>query len=106
MESNMKLIKSIFITAALATSAMASISVFAQSMADMTVGEIRKIDKDASKITIKHGEIKNLEMPPMTMVFTVKEPALLEKVKPGDKVKFAVVREDGKMIVTDIQSTQ
>ena len=72
----------------------------------MTVGEIRKIDKDASKITIKHGEIKNLEMPPMTMVFTVKEPALLDKVKPGDKVKFAVVREDGKMIVTDIQSTQ
>jgi Cu/Ag efflux protein CusF len=42
----------------------------------------------------------------MTMVFTVKEPALLDKVKPGDKVKFAVVREDGKMIVTDIQSTQ
>jgi Cu(I)/Ag(I) efflux system periplasmic protein CusF len=106
MESNMKLIKSIFITAAIAVSAMASISVFAQSMADMTAGEIRKVDKDASKITIKHGEIKNLEMPPMTMVFTVKEPALLDKVKPGDKVKFAVVREDGKMIVTDIQSTQ
>lgn len=102
----MKLIKSIFIAAAIATSAVASISAFAQSMADMTVGEIRKIDKDAGKVTIKHGEIKNLEMPPMTMVFAVKKPALLDKIKAGDKVKFNVIREDGKIVVTDIQSVQ
>lgn len=70
---------------------------------DMVQGEIRKIDKDAGKITIKHGEIKNLEMPPMTMVFTVKDKAFLDKVQTGDKVKFKVVREDGKMVVTDIQ---
>ncbi|MDE2418415.1 MAG: copper-binding protein [Burkholderiales bacterium] len=102
----MKLIKSIFIAAAIATSAMASVSAFAQSMTDMTVGEIRKIDKDAGKVTIKHGEIKNLEMPPMTMVFAVKKPALLDKIKAGDKVKFNVIREDGKIVVTDIQSVQ
>ena len=56
----------------------------------MTEGEIRKIDKDAKKITIKHGEIKHLEMPSMTMVFQIKDAALLEQVKVGDKVKFSV----------------
>jgi Cu/Ag efflux protein CusF len=83
---------------------MACIPVFAQSAADMALGEVRKIDKEARKITIKHGEIKELEMPPMTMVFTLKDPAVLENFKVGDKVKFKVVREDGKMLVTDLQS--
>ena len=69
-------------------------------------GEVRRVDKAGGKISLKHGEIKNLDMPPMSMVFQVSDKALLDKVKPGDKVKFAVVREDGKMIVTDIQSTQ
>ena len=50
-------------------------------------GEIRKVDTEAKKITIKHGEIKNLDMPGMTMVFQVKVPAMLDKVKVGDKVK-------------------
>ena len=57
----------------------------ATSMSD---GEVRKIDKDTKKITLKHGELKNLEMPAMTMVFQVKDAALLDKVKVGDKVKF------------------
>ena len=74
--------------------------------ADLTDGEIRKIDMDTKKITIKHGEIKSLDMPPMTMVFQVKDPAMLDKVKTGDKIKFRVVREDGKMLVTDIQAAQ
>ncbi len=73
---------------------------------DRVQGEIRKIDKDSSKITIKHGEIKNLEMPPMTMVFTIKDNALQDKVQAGDKVKFKVVREDGKIVVTEIEPTQ
>jgi Cu/Ag efflux protein CusF len=70
----------------------------------MALGEVRKIDKEARKITIKHGEIKELEMPPMTMVFTLKDPGVLENFKVGDKVKFKVVREDGKMLVTELQS--
>jgi Cu/Ag efflux protein CusF len=70
----------------------------------MALGEVRKIDKEARKITIKHGEIKELEMPPMTMVFTSKDPAFLENFKVGDKVKFRVVREDGKMLVTEMLS--
>ena len=60
----------------------------ATNAASMADGEVRKIDKDAKKITLKHGEIKNLEMPAMTMVFQVKDAALLDKVKVGDKVKF------------------
>jgi len=75
----------------------------AVSNGDMTDGEMRKIDREAAKVTIKHGEIKNLEMPAMTMVFHVKDKALLDKVKAGDKVKFKAVNESGKMTVTDLQ---
>jgi Cu/Ag efflux protein CusF len=75
----------------------------AASTANMTDGEVRKIDKEAKKITIKHGEIKNLDMPGMTMVFQVREEALLSKVKAGDKVRFIAEKIDGAIVVTDIQ---
>ena len=65
-------------------------------------GEVRKIDKAQSKITLKHGEIKNLEMPPMTMVFRLKDPKLLDNVAVGDKVKFAAEKIDGNYVVTQI----
>ncbi len=71
--------------------------------APMAEGEVRKIDKDAGKITLKHGEIKHLDMPAMTMVFTAKDKAMLDTVKVGEKVKFMAVNENGKMVVTDIQ---
>ena len=71
--------------------------------AGMTDGEIRKVDKDTKKITIKHGEIKNLDMPGMTMLFQVKDPALLDKVKAGDKVKFTAEKAGGAIVVTEIQ---
>ena len=71
--------------------------------AAMSDGEVRKIDKETGKITIKHGPIKHLDMPPMSMVFTAKDPALLNKAKVGDKIRFDVVDEGGKLIVTDIQ---
>lgn len=70
---------------------------------DMAEGEIRKVDMDAKKITIKHGEIKNLDMPGMTMVFQVKDPALLEKAKAGDKIRFKAEKAGGAIVVTDIQ---
>ena len=69
----------------------------------MTDGEVKKVDLDNSKITLKHGDIKNLDMPGMTMVFTVRDKGQLTNLKPGDKVKFMVIQEGGKMIVTDIQ---
>ena len=76
----------------------------ASASAVMTDGVIRKVDKDAKKITIKHGEIKNLEMPGMTMVFQIKNAALLDKVQVGDKVKFHAEKQDGAIVVTDMQT--
>ena len=70
---------------------------------NMTEGEIRKVDMENKKITIKHGEIKNLDMPGMTMVFQVKDPAMLDKIKPGDKVLFSAEKAGGAIMVTDIR---
>ena len=71
--------------------------------AAMTEGEVRKIDKDAKKITLKHSDIKNLDMPGMTMVFQVKDVSLLDKVKVGDKVKFMAEKNDGALVVSAIE---
>ncbi len=73
-----------------------------QPATSMTEGEVKKVDVEAGKVTIKHGPIKHMDMPGMTMVFTAKDKALLTSVKPGDKVQFMVVNESGKMIVTAI----
>jgi Cu/Ag efflux protein CusF len=71
---------------------------------DMVDGEVRKVDKDTRKITLKHGDIKNLDMPGMTMVFQVKDPAMLDAVKAGDKVKFkAAQATGGVLVITEIQ---
>lgn len=66
-------------------------------------GEVRKIDKEAGKITIKHGPLVNLDMPAMTMVFRVKDPAMLDRVKEGDKIKFVADRMNGAMTVTELE---
>jgi Cu/Ag efflux protein CusF len=75
----------------------------AAAAADMATGEVRKVDKNAAKLTLKHGEIRNLDMPPMTMVFNVKDKAVLDQFKTGDKVRFKVVDDAGKYTVTDIE---
>lgn len=75
----------------------------AVATADLTEGELRRVDKEQKKVTIKHGEIKNLDMPPMTMVFAVADPALLDVAKPGDKVRFKAVQRDGKLTITELQ---
>jgi len=69
----------------------------------MADGEIRKVDKDAGKLTIKHGPIPSMEMPPMTMVYRVKDPAMLGRVKAGDKVKFQAEKIGGAYTVTGIE---
>ncbi|WP_294770534.1 copper-binding protein [uncultured Rhodoferax sp.] len=71
---------------------------------ELSSGEVRKVDKTANKITLKHGEIKNLEMPPMTMVFQVRDPALLDKAKVGDKVRFAAEQKEGALVVTALEA--
>lgn len=70
--------------------------------APMTDGEIRKIDTAAGTLTLKHGEIVNLDMPGMTMVFIARDRAALQALKVGDKVRFRAVREGTKFIVTEI----
>jgi Cu/Ag efflux protein CusF len=70
----------------------------------MSAGEVKKIDKEAGKITIKHGPLANLEMPPMTMVFRVKDAAMLEQVKPGDKINFVAEKANGALTVTQMQA--
>jgi Cu/Ag efflux protein CusF len=77
---------------------------FAQSALPQVQGEVRKVDLDAKKITIRHGEIKNLEMTPMTMVFRVKDEALLTQVKPGDKVRFTADKVEGALTVLSIEA--
>ena len=74
--------------------------------ADMADGEVRKVDKDNKKITLKHGEIKSLDMPPMTMVFRVGDPGMLDKLQAGDKVKFKATISDGAIVVTEIQQAR
>ena len=76
------------------------------AVADMTDAEVRKVDKDNGKVTLKHGEIKNLDMPSMTMVFHVKDKAALNKLQAGDKVRFKAVNEGGKYTVTEIQAAK
>ena len=69
-------------------------------------GEIRKVDKDAKKITIKHGPIEKLDMPAMTMVFQVKDPSMLEAVKAGDKVKFDAEKLGGAFTLTKMEAVK
>jgi Cu/Ag efflux protein CusF len=72
----------------------------------MTEGEVRRVDKDAKKLTIRHGPIVNLNMPGMTMVFQVKDPALLDKVTAGDKIRFSVEKAGSTLFVTDIETAK
>ena len=76
----------------------------AASGTEMTEGEVRKVDKDNKKITIKHGPLKSLDMPGMTMVFGVKDDTVLDKVQPGEKVQFQAEKIDGKFVVTAIEA--
>lgn len=73
---------------------------------DMADGEVRKVDKDGGKLTLKHGDIKSLDMPAMTMVFGVKDKAMLDKLKAGDKIKFKAINDAGKFTVTEMQVVQ
>ena len=71
-----------------------------QQPAAMAAGEVRKVDKDQGKVTIRHEPLTNLGMPAMTMVFRVKDPAMLNEVKEGDRIRFAAERVNGAITVT------
>jgi Cu/Ag efflux protein CusF len=83
--------------------ASAATSSGTQAGAPMSEGEVRKVDKDGGKLTIKHGPLANLEMPGMTMVFRVKDPGMLDQVKEGDKIKFVADRVNGAITVVQLE---
>lgn len=68
----------------------------------LSEGEVRKVNRDAGKVTLRHGPLTNLDMPAMTMVFTAADPKLLDGLKEGDKVRFTADRKDGTFVVTAI----
>lgn len=118
----MNTLETMITRALLATTASLAVNAYAQSTTEpakpgkktqtkvgavptaaMTEGEVRKVDKDNQKITLKHAEIQNLGMPGMTMVFRVKDAAMLDKVQIGSKVLFAAESTGGAMTVTAME---
>ena len=92
--------------AALVLSVFASSAVSAQD--EVVKGVVKKIDAGAGKITLTSGPIKSLDMDEdnMTMVFHVKDPAMLKQVKVGDKVQFEAGQVDGQIAVTSLQKSK
>lgn len=82
----------------------ASLSLAGNALAaEFTKGEVTKVDLQQKKITIKHEELKNLEMPAMTMVFVVADDSMLEQVKPGQSIEFIADRVNGRITVIEIK---
>jgi Cu(I)/Ag(I) efflux system periplasmic protein CusF len=86
-----KVVASTLVTIALSVSAWADGS--------MVPAEVVKVDKSAGKVTLKHGPIKRLDMDAMTMVFRVADPAMLDRVKTGDKIEFEADRVNGAITI-------
>ena len=97
-----RLLFAIFLVATLAVPVLADAADHASvtDTASLTAGEVRKIDRAQGKVTLAHEPIPSLRMPKMTMVFRVNDPAMLDQVQPGDKVRFAADKVDGKYTVT------
>ena len=101
MRSNLK---ALLVAAVAAVVPLAHATSHQSATPAFTDGEVRKVDKEAGKVTLKHAAIANLEMPPMTMVFRVKDPAMLDRLKAGDKVRFRAEKVHGAYTVTELAS--
>jgi Cu/Ag efflux protein CusF len=75
----------------------------AAAQGTLSDGEVGKVDVAGGRLTLKHGEIRNLDLPPMTMVFRVKDASMLARLQTGDKVRFQAERIDGRYTVTRIE---
>ena len=75
----------------------------AAATTDLSEGEVVRWDAASAKVTLRHGPIRNLDMPPMTMVFRVTDPAQAAQVKPGAKVRFRAEQQAGAYVVTRIE---
>jgi len=95
-------IKSI-LSAVIISASVFSVTSFAQT--DMAKGQVTRIDMSTGKVTIRHGEIKSIDMPPMTMVFTAKPKSILNGLKVGDKIDFVAAQENDALIVKKVVKT-
>ncbi|WP_064691636.1 copper-binding protein [Rhizobium aegyptiacum] len=82
---------------------LAASSAFGAFAQEFTKGVVNKVDAKAKKVTIKHEDLKNLDMPAMTMVFRVEDPALIDKLKEGSSIEFVAERVNGKLMVTEVK---
>lgn len=78
----------------------------AETSADLSEGTVKKIDTPTQRVTLAHGPIANLGMPPMTMMFKVREAAMLKSLKEGDKVRFRVEDIGGDYTIVRIQAAK
>ena len=90
----------------LAVTALALLATAAGAQTPQASGEVTKVDKNNGRITLRHGEIKNLDMPPMTMTFRVREGKLLEDVAVGQRVRFTAEKLDGNYVVTTLNKAE
>jgi Cu(I)/Ag(I) efflux system periplasmic protein CusF len=101
------LAKAVFTVSLMLSSASVAHAGSAQANASasnaMSAGEVKKVDKSAAKMTIKHGPLENIGMGAMTMVFRVKDAAMLDQVKVGDKIRFVAEEPNGQLTVTQLQ---
>ncbi len=74
-----------------------------QATAPLVHGEVKKVDKTAGTVTLAHGAIPNLEMPAMTMSFKIKDAGWLERMQPGDHIRFQAENIDGEFTVTHFE---
>lgn len=86
--------------------AQAGAAASSTSAVKLTAGEVRKVDAEQGKLTIKHGPLDNLDMPAMTMVFKASKPELIKDVKAGDKIRFRAEKIDGAFLVTQVESAK
>ena len=108
MKTSMKLFVLSIAMAALPTlvsaqTAAAKTEATTQNATPLSEGEIKKVNMDTAQLTIQHGPLTNLHMPGMTMAFKVKDAAMLQQVKPGDKVRMLIEKVNGTLTVTTLQ---
>ena len=90
----------------IAPAALAFLAATSLAQAPQASGEVTKIDKATSRITLKHGEIKNLDMPPMTMIFRVRDGKMIDAVAVGDRVRFTAEKIEGSYMLTAIDKAE
>jgi len=83
--------------------APAADTALAAATAELSEGEVVRWDPRTSKVTLRHGPIKNLDMPPMTMVFTVKDTTNAAAISPGAKLRFRAEQQQGAYVLTRVE---